>query len=215
MITLRKANERGRTHIDWLDSRHTFAFGHYHDTNHTGFGTHPHRDMEILSLVLEGEMQHRDSIGNGSLVRAGELQKMSAGSGVTHSEFNASDTEPLHFYQIWIEPERRGIAPEYEQIALNGHRTTPGLHLIAGRHAPAGAITLHQDASLFLGRIEPGGSLPHAIAPERHAWIQVIEGDLWINGAELHDADGAAISNESPLELASARGARFLLFDLA
>ncbi len=232
MITLRKANERGRTHIDWLDSRHSFSFGQYRDPKHPGFrslrvinddrvapgggfGTHPHRDMEILSLVLEGAMKHRDSMGTGSVIQAGELQKMSAGSGITHSEFNASATEPVHFYQIWIEPERRGIEPEYAQIALNGHRTTPGLHLIAGRHAPEDAINIHQDVQLYLGNLKANTTLLHDIPEGRHVWIQMISGKITSGNLDLAEGDGLAVSDETGIELRSTTDAQFLLFDLA
>lgn len=232
MITLRKAENRGRTKIEWLDSRHSFSFGHYRDPEHTGFrnlrvinedrvapgggfGTHPHRDMEILSLVLNGAMRHQDSIGNGSLIRAGELQKMSAGTGITHSEFNASDSGPLHFYQIWIEPERRGLEPEYQQIDLNGNPEASGLQLIGGHDVPEDAVTIHQDVRLYLGTIKEGSKLHPEIAPHRHAWIQVMEGELELNATRMDRGDGAAVSEESGVELASPSGTSFLLFDLA
>lgn len=236
MITIRKAEERGRTKLDWLDSRHSFSFGRYYDPKHTGygsllvinddrvapgrgFGTHPHDNMEILSYVLEGRMRHKDSMGNGSVIQAGDLQRMSAGTGITHSEFNDSPTEPVHFYQIWIEPDRRGLKPGYEQISLDADGSAPangkGLQQIAGPEPREGALTLHQDVVLYRGRLGSGESVRYEVPSGRRAWVQAIRGDIRVNGVELQAGDGAAIEAEGAVEFSANVDSEFLLFDLA
>jgi redox-sensitive bicupin YhaK (pirin superfamily) len=231
MITVRHAAERGHTRVDWLDSRHTFSFGDYHDPRHTGFralrvinedrvapgagfGTHPHRDMEIVTYVLAGALEHRDSLGNGSLIRPGEIQRMSAGTGIRHSEFNGSSSDPVHFLQIWITPERPGLAPGYEQRALPPE-VRGGLRLIAARDGRDGAITIHQAAEIHAARLVPGDRAAHPLAPGRHAWVQVAHGAVTANGEALHAGDGAAISDERIVSLRADTDAEVLLFDLA
>jgi redox-sensitive bicupin YhaK (pirin superfamily) len=228
MITLRPKKERGRTNLGWLDSWHSFSFGGYQDPQHVefrdlrvinddtvgpggGFPPHPHRDMEIVTYVMDGQLEHRDSLGNGSIVGAGEIQKMSAGRGIRHSEFNPSDKNALHFYQIWIYPNQSGLDPSYEQ------KTTPsvaGLHLIA---SPEGgeAVKMHQDVRLYLGRFESGQELAHQLEEDRHAWVQVTRGELSLNGLTLSAGDGAAVSQEELLSFRSQGPSEVLLFDLA
>jgi redox-sensitive bicupin YhaK (pirin superfamily) len=229
MITIRPAEERGRANFGWLDSRHTFSFGHYHDPKHMGFGdlrvinedrvapgggfpTHGHADMEIISYVLDGALEHRDSIGTGAVIRPGEVQRMTAGTGIRHSEFNHSKSEGVHFLQIWILPERRGIEPGYEQKAfdLDGK-----WQLVASRDGRDGSVTVHQDAELWAGRLAPGTELTHRLAPGRGAWVQVARGEALLNGEKLRAGDGAAVSDEHQLTLATSAGAEVLLFDLA
>lgn len=228
MITLRPKKERGRTNLGWLDSWHSFSFGGYQDPRHVefralrvinddtvgpggGFPPHPHRDMEILTYVMEGQLEHRDSLGNGSVIGAGEIQKMSAGRGIRHSEFNPSDKNSLHFYQIWIHPDRAGLDPSYEQ------KCTPegdGLHLVA---SPEGgrAVKMHQDVRLYLGRLPGGQALEHRLDQARHAYIQVTRGELELNGRELSAGDGASVSGEELLSFRSQGPSEVLLFDLA
>ena len=199
MITVRKADDRGRGNHGWLESRHTFSFAEYRDPEHmgfrtlrvinedrvapgSGFPTHPHRDMEIITLVLEGSLEHRDSMGNGSVIRPGELQRMSAGSGVTHSECNASQTEPVHFYQIWILPDAQGIEPSYEQRAFDPQEMRNRLRPVASRAGDGGALTVHQDVTILLGHLTPGEQINHGLASGRHAWLQVLDGDIILNG---------------------------------
>lgn len=232
MITVRQAEERGRSEIDWLDSRHTFSFADYHDPEHmgfralrvinddrvlpsSGFGSHPHRDMEILTYVLEGAIGHRDSMGNGSTIRPGDVQRMSAGTGVVHSEWNHSKSEPVHFLQIWIEPERRGIAPGYEQRPFEPHELRDRLRLVASRDGRDGSITIHQDAVLYATRLFAGKSVNHELAVGRHAWVQVARGVVTLNGVTLGAGDGAAVSDERRFELVATEDAEVLVFDLA
>ena len=231
MITVRRAAERGHTRIDWLDSWHTFSFGDYYDPRHVefralrvinedhvapgaGFGTHPHRDMEIVTYVLAGALEHRDSLGNGSLIRPGEIQRMSAGTGIRHSEFNASKSDPVHFLQIWIQPERAGLPPGYEQRPLPPE-VRGGLRVIASRDGRDGAVTIHQAAEIHAARLAPGEAATHALAPGRHAWVQVARGNLTANGEALHAGDGAAVSDERAVTLRADADAEVLLFDLA
>lgn len=233
MITRRPASERGRADLGWLESRHTFSFGDYYDADHMGFrtlrvinedrvepgkgfGTHSHRDMEIISYVLDGVLEHRDSMGNGSVIRPGEVQRMSAGTGVRHSEMNPSPDELVHFLQIWILPERSGIEPSYEQRAFPEAERRGHLRLVAARDGRDGAVTIHQDAELLIGVLESGESLVHAIAPGRHAWVQVARGAVDLNGMVLDAGDGAAASGERKLAFrGSAPGSEVLVFDLA
>ena len=232
MITVRPAAERGHAQHGWLDSRFTFSFADYHDPRHmgfralrvinedhvepgTGFGTHPHQDMEILTYVLEGELQHRDSMGNGSVIRPFDIQRMTAGTGVTHSEQNPSRIDPVHLLQIWILPERRGLAPGYEQRAFTPADAQGRLHLLAARDGRDGAVTIHQDVTLWTTLLAPGERVTHALAPGRHAWVQVARGALAVNGVALAAGDGAALSGEAHVELAATRDAEALLFDLA
>ena len=232
MITIRRAKERGRTDAGWLDSRHSFSFSDYHDPAHmgfrtlrvinddrvspgSGFGTHPHQDMEIISYVLAGALEHRDSMGNGSVIRPGDVQRMSAGTGVTHSEWNHSEAEPVHFLQIWILPERRGITPGYEQKSFGPSDLGSCLRLVASRDGRDGSLTLHQDASLFIARLSAGEIVRHDLAPGRHAWVQVARGSLALNGVALDEGDGASTSEGPRLELRATEDAEVLLFDLA
>ena len=232
MIRVRKASERGASRYDWLDSRHTFSFNEYYDPQHmgfrslrvinddrvapgAGFPTHGHRDMEILSYVLEGALEHKDSLGTGSVIASGDVQRMSAGAGVLHSEFNHSRTEPVRFLQIWIVPQRRGIQPGYEQKRFPRELKQGKLLLIAAPGGREGALTIHQDASVYAAVLEPDQRVTHEIAPERHAWVQVARGAVTLNGHPLGEGDGAAVSEESRLELVGAEPAEVLLFDLA
>jgi len=232
MITIRIADDRGPTQIGWLDSRHSFSFGEYYDPRFmgfralrvinedrvapgAGFPTHGHRDMEILSYVLEGALEHKDSLGTGSTIRPGDVQRMTAGRGVMHSEFNASASEPVHFLQIWIEPENKGLPPSYEQRAYAETERAGKLRLIASRDAREGSLRLHQDASVFASILKPGESVSYRLAKGRHAWVQVAKGRLALNGQELAAGDGAAISDETAVEIAASTPAEFLFFDLA
>ena len=231
MIKIRHAAERGRTALDWLDSRHSFSFGGYHDPRHmgfrslrvinddrviagAGFGSHGHRDMEILSYVVSGALAHKDSLGTGSVIRPGDLQRMSAGSGIMHSEFNDSRVQPVHFLQIWILPQANGIAPGYEQKAFPTAERDNGWRLIADRAGAEGAITVHQDLRLFAANLESGHELTHAFAPGRHGWLQVVTGSAAITGRELGAGDGVAISAEREMAVATSSRAELLLFDL-
>jgi redox-sensitive bicupin YhaK (pirin superfamily) len=232
MISVRPAAERGHADHGWLDTRHTFSFASYHDPRHMGFrslrvinedrvkpgqgfGTHAHRDMEILTWVLEGELGHKDSMGNGSVIRPGDLQRMSAGTGVTHSEFNPSPEEGVHFLQIWLVPRERGLPPGYEQKSFPPGERRGRLRLIAARDGRDGAVTIHQDADLWTALLEPGESVRHALAPERHAWVHVARGSVILNGEALGAGDGAAVSDETALEIAATADAEVLAFDLA
>ena len=232
MIQVRPARERGLTRIDWLDSRHTFSFGDYHDPAQMGyrslrvlnddrvapgggFPTHAHRDMEILTYVLDGALEHRDSLGNGSVIRPGELQRMSAGSGITHSEANASATEPVHFLQVWIVPDRRGIPPGYEQRAFPAAEEEHRLRPVATPDGRDGSLTIHQDASLFLATLRPGRHVLHRLKAGRHAWLQVARGVVTLDEQALSAGDGAAISDEETIQVDGVEPAEILLFDLA
>lgn len=230
MITIRKSNERGHANHGWLDSYHTFSFASYQDPNFmgfrslrvinedwvipgAGFGTHGHRDMEIITYVLEGAVEHKDSIGNGSIIQPGEVQKMSAGTGILHSEFNPSDTEPVHLLQIWIIPDKKGIQPSYEQQKFN-LEANGKLQLIAAPEGKNGVVTLQQDVNLYAGRLEKGDRISYNLAANRHIWLQVARGQVNLNGTTLEAGDGAAISEETELNLAAENNAEILLFDL-
>jgi len=232
MVTVRKASDRGRSQTDWLDSRHTFSFADYVDPSHMGFGPlrvinedvvapgrgfgrHPHRDMEILSYVLEGALQHADSMGTGSIIRPGDVQRMSAGTGVMHSERNHSPSEPVHFMQIWIEPDRRGLPPGYEQKRFDD-RARNALRLIVSRDGRDGSVTVHQDASLYVGAFDPGATIKLGLTPGRRAWVQVLAGDVAVNGVSLARGDGGATEGETSLAIAGGREpSEVLVFDLA
>ena len=230
-ILVRSAAERGHANHGWLDTWHTFSFADYHDPRFMGFRvlrvinedtvapgrgfpTHGHRDMEIISYVLEGGLEHRDSLGTGSVIRPGDVQRMSAGTGVRHSEFNASPTEPVHFLQIWIEPARAGIAPGYEQKAFADSDKQGRLRLVASPDGADGSVRIHQDARVFATRLGPGETIEHKLAPDRHAWVQAVRGTLEVAGHPLTHGDGAAVSGESAVTLTGTRDAEALLFDL-
>ena len=232
MITIRKSEARGHFDLGWLDTYHTFSFDQYYDPAHMhfrtlrvinedrvapakGFPTHSHRDMEIITYILSGELQHRDSMGNGSVIRPGDVQRMSAGTGVAHSEFNPSETETVHLLQIWIMPRARNLPPGYEQKYFSEEERRGGLRLVASEDGRDGSVTIQQDARLFAAILEPGGSIEHTLANQRYAWIQVAHGNLNVNGHELNQGDGAAVSNEHRLELTASDGAEVLMFDLA
>jgi len=233
MIAVRRGGERGRSRLDWLDSRHTFSFADYHEPEHVGFralrvinedrvapgrgfGTHAHRDMEIVTWVLSGALEHRDSLGSGSVIRPGEVQRMSAGRGVAHSEFNASQDDPVHFLQIWILPEARDLPASYAQRAIPADEMRRCLRPIVAPDGEGGAVTIHQDARILATRLEPGERTQHELAPRRHAWVQVASGALTLNGEILQAGDGAALSDEPHLTLgATAPGTHALVFDLA
>ncbi len=232
MIQIRRAGERGHANHGWLDTYHTFSFGDYHDPRHThfralrvmnedrvepgqGFGTHPHRDMEIVTYVLSGALEHRDSMGNGEILRPGEFQRMSAGTGITHSEFNPSPEEPVHLYQIWLFPERKGIEPSYEQKRFADAELHNRLRVVAAPDAADGSLLIHQDARIFIARIDAAVSLHHELADGRHAWLQVLRGSVSLNGQGLDTSDGAAVSEESSLNIQANENAEVMLFDLA
>jgi redox-sensitive bicupin YhaK (pirin superfamily) len=232
MITRRPSDARGLADHGWLKSRHTFSFAEYHDPAHMGFrnlrvinedrvapgqgfGTHGHRDMEIISYVLDGELGHRDSMGTGSVIRPGDVQRMTAGTGVRHSEMNPSPETPVHFFQIWLLPERAGIAPGYEQKRFEDSEKRGRLRLVAARDGRDGAITLHADAELYAGLLAPGDRVRLDLRPGRHAWIQVARGTLTANGLPLEAGDGAAVSDESAVDITASSDAEVLVFDLA
>jgi quercetin 2,3-dioxygenase len=228
---VRKANERGRTDWGWLDSRHTFSFGEYFDPKHMGFrtlrvinddrvapgegfGTHGHRDMEILSYVLEGGLAHKDSMGTGSVIRPGEIQMMRAGTGVTHSEYNASKTEPVHFLQIWIVPDRRGLAPAYAQKPIDREAARRGFALLASPDGREGSLRISQDVLLWLALLEDGERRELPLAQGRHAWVHVARGSASLGGESLADGDGAAVSGADAIRLAGQGPAEILVFEL-
>ncbi|HTF90994.1 MAG TPA: pirin family protein [Planctomycetota bacterium] len=232
MLTLRKASDRGHFDFGWLDTAHTFSFGEYHDPEHMGFrslrvinddliapaqgfGTHGHRDMEILSWVAEGSLEHKDSLGTGSVIRPGDLQRMSAGKGVRHSEFNPSPSERTRLLQIWLLPSRSGLEPSYEQKNFPVEGRTNRLQLIAAPESSGDAVSLHQDAELWTAVLDPGRSVKHEFRPGRHGWLQVVRGELEANGQLLEQGDGVALSDEKSLEVRAKSAAEFLLFDLA
>jgi quercetin 2,3-dioxygenase len=232
MIALRRANERGHASHGWLDSHHTFSFADYYDPAHMGFralrvinedrvepgkgfGTHPHKDMEIVTYVLEGAIQHKDSMGNGTVIRPGEVQRMTAGTGVTHSEFNPSSTERLHFLQIWIIPEKRGLPPGYEQTAFPEASRRGKLCLVASPDGSDGSVTVHQDVRLFATLLGDGERVEHSIGRGRHAWVHVARGSVDLGDRTLHAGDGAAISEEQSVSLTGRSQGEVLLFDLA
>lgn len=231
MIVIRKAEERGRTGADWLDSRHSFSFAEYYDPREMGFSRlrvinddriapgggfplHAHRDMEIVTYVLDGAVRHRDSLGNGSVIEAGEVQRMSAGTGVTHSEFNASASAPLHLLQIWIEPDRRDHQPGYEQRRFAQDRKLNRMLLIASPDGRENSLRLNQDARIYAGVLEPGHPLEFATAPKRHLYAHLVRGAAALNGIAMRAGDGAKITGESALTLAPVEVSEALVFDL-
>jgi redox-sensitive bicupin YhaK (pirin superfamily) len=229
MIQLRKSKERGHSQIGWLDSYHTFSFSEYYDPAFMGFGNlrvinedtvqagygfgkHPHSDMEIISYVIEGSLEHKDSMGTGSIIRPGDIQRMSAGTGVEHSEFNHSKTEPVHFLQIWIIPEKRGLQSEYEQKAIR--KSTNQLILIGSRMGDSHAVTIHQDVELFAAYLTADNTIQYQFNNDRRGWLQLIKGKIQLNGEILSAGDGAAITNENTIAMTCLQDAELLLFDL-
>jgi len=230
MLTLRKASERGESNFGWLDSRHTFSFGGYRDPAHmgfqslrvinddrvapgAGFGTHAHDNMEIVSWVLSGALEHKDSLGTGSVIRPGDLQRMSAGTGVSHSEYNHSKTEPVHFLQIWFIPEKRGIAPSYEQKNFPEQDRRGGFRLLASRDGRADSVTIHQDVNMYAATLAQGDVAQHTPESGRKVWAHVATGSVALNGQTLSAGDGAAVWDE-PLSFTDGRGSEVILFDL-
>lgn len=232
MIQLRRSNDRGQTKVGWLDSRHTFSFGDYHDPRHMGFSdlrvinedrvipgkgfpTHSHRDMEIITYVLEGALAHKDSTGVSSIIRVGDVQRMSAGAGISHSEYNALQTEPVHFLQIWIIPNDTGLKPGYEQRSFDLEKNSGSWALVAAPDARDGAVKVHQDTELSLAVLPKGNDLTYSLKPGRRAWLQVARGKATLNGLALDAGDGAAISEENLLEVKALEDAEILVFELA
>jgi quercetin 2,3-dioxygenase len=232
MINIRKSNERGHADHGWLNTHFTFSFADYYDPKHVhfrtlrvmnddrvagggGFPMHPHRDMEIVTYVLEGALEHRDSMGNGSVIKRGDIQYMSAGTGVTHSEFNASKTEPVHLYQIWMFPEKQGLKPVYDQKNFTEAEKRGMLRLVASPDGREGSVTIRQDNKLYSTVLGEGESVKHELKQDRHAYVQVARGTVKLNGKDLAEGDGAAISAEKFLELTGVKDAEVLLFDLA
>lgn len=232
MIRVRPSKERGYFDHGWLETYHTFSFAEYHDPAHMGFRKlrvinedfvaagqgfpmHSHRDMEIVTLVLEGRIEHKDSMGNRAVILPGDVQRMSAGTGVRHSEFNPSSDEPLHLLQIWILPDTPGLPPSYEQRRFDDAEKRGRLRLVAADRPTDGAVKVHQDVRLYSSVLEPAGQVEHAPAHGRHGWIQVIAGHVTLNGIKLLAGDGAAISDERKLEMRSDERSEFILFDIA
>jgi len=232
MINIRKAGDRGHFDHGWLNTYHTFSFADYHDPAHMGFrslrvinedrvhpgegfGMHPHRDMEIITYILEGELTHKDSMGNGSVIAVGDLQRMTAGTGILHSEFNDSKREIVHLLQIWILPDRKGLTPEYEQKAFAEKDKIDNFCLLASPDGRDGSLTIHQDAFLHGAVVFPGINLIYDLEPTRHAWIQVARGIIEVNGTELNAGDGASVTEESEIRITGREKAEILLFDLA
>lgn len=229
MIQVRRSAERGKADHGWLKSFHTFSFADYHDPQHMGFrslrvmnedrvqpskgfGAHPHRDMEILTYVISGQLAHQDSMGNARTIQMGELQAMSAGSGVTHSEQNPSPTDPVHFLQIWILPHTKNLRPSYAEWKPQTTNSSEPLSLLA---SPTAAVKIHQDVSLYLGNLQPSQQVSQPITPGRYLWLQLISGELQLNNQTIHAGDGVAFSNEANLKLQSTAHSKFLIFDLA
>lgn len=230
MIAVRKAEERGHFHYGWLDTYHTFSFDRYYDPRYMGFRSlrvlnedriapgagfpfHPHRDMEILTYVLEGALEHRDSMGNGSVIRAGDVQRMTAGTGITHSESNPSDSEPVHLLQIWIRPEQKGLPPSYEQRSFLEPEKLGRLRLVASRDGRDGSVEIHQDVDLYAAILEEASEF--RLRPGRYGWLQIARGRVAVNGVELYQGDGAAVEGETRLRIEPKETCELLLFDLA
>jgi redox-sensitive bicupin YhaK (pirin superfamily) len=231
MIVVRKSERRGHADHGWLDTRHTFSFGDYVDPEHmgfrvlrvinedrvapgTGFGMHRHRDMEIISYVVSGALEHKDSMGHGAVLKPGEVQRISAGSGIAHSEFNPSNSEPVHFLQIWLLPQAPGLSPNYEQRAYPASERQGRLRLVASPDGSDGSVTIQQDARMYAALLGPGQSLAYQLANDRHAWLQVVMGTITVNKVSLQAGDGAAISGETSLTIAATAPSELLLFDL-
>jgi len=232
MITVRAAADRGKSYLGWLDSRHTFSFSRYYDPQHmgfrslrvinddrvsagAGFGRHPHRDMEIISWVLSGELAHEDSTGSRAVLKPGHVQRMSAGTGIVHSEFNPSPTEPVRFLQIWIEPDENGIAPRFEDLAITPEEVDGKLRLVASPDGRDGSSVIQQDANIYITALPEGQSVSLPIGEGRHAWVQVATGSIDVNGTTLKEGDGAAVSDEALLTIQAGSKSDVLLFDLA
>lgn len=230
MFSIRRAEDRGRADYGWLDTRHTFSFSSYYDPRFVGFRTlrvinddrvragagfptHPHQDMEIISYVVEGALEHKDSMGNGSVIRSGDVQRMTAGTGVTHSEFNPSDSEGTRFLQIWVLPSQKGLTPGYEQKQLNDRDGK--LRLVASKDGRDGSITVNQDVAMYATRLRPNEQVEHRLVPDRHAWVQIVKGELDLNGERLREGDGAALSDVELIQMRASSDAEVLLFDLA
>lgn len=231
MIAIRPADERGLANLGWLNSRHTFSFGHYYDPQFMGFGplrvinedrvkpgqgfgTHGHQDMEIISYVLDGALEHKDSIGTGSIIRPGDVQRMSAGTGVQHSEFNASDSDPVHFLQIWIIPEQNGLEPSYEQKAFSDDDKRGQLRLVGSRDGRDGSVTIHQDVSLFASLLANDDEVDYELGEGRHGWLQVARGAVRLDDHELSAGDGVALKGKRALKIQGVNDAEVLLFDM-
>ena len=232
MLQTRRAAERGHANHGWLDSYHTFSFASYYDPNQMGFrslrvmnedrvapgqgfGTHEHQDMEIVSFVLKGALEHKDSMGNGEVLRPGEFQRISAGKGITHSEFNPSDREITHFYQIWLRPAENGIDPSYEQKSFDAVGRQNQFQLVASPNAEAGSLLIHQDARIYLAELEPDKQIDFDLPTNRHAWLQVMHGKVNVNEEPLSTSDGIAISDEANLKIQATENSQIMLFDLA
>jgi quercetin 2,3-dioxygenase len=230
MIDIRKSNERGHANHGWLDTYHTFSFASYHDPQWMGyrslrvinddlvmpgmgFGKHPHRDMEIITYILSGSLEHEDSMGNGRVIKPGEVQYMAAGTGVQHSEFNPSKNEAVHLLQIWIVPDERGVTPRYQEKSLE-NAPSGKFNLVTSKTGRDNSIAIHQDADLWIAKLDAGQNASHKLAPGRNAWVHVAEGEVSLNGKTLGGGDGAAVSKEALLELAATKPAQVLLFDL-
>jgi hypothetical protein len=231
MMNIRRSHERGHANHGWLDTRHTFSFANYYDPAHMGFRTlrvinddrvvggegfptHPHRDMEIISYVVDGALEHKDSMGNGSVIRPGEVQRMRAGTGVTHSEYNHSATEPVRFLQIWVLPEEQGLEPGYEQ-KLFGDERRGRLRLVASRDGADGSVQIQQDLLMFASVLGEGDRVTYELDPARHAWLQVVQGTVRVEGAELSEGDAASFSEVSSITIESLGDSELLLFDVA
>ncbi len=231
MIVMRYSGDRGHANHGWLDTYHTFSFAGYYDPRFMGFrvlrvinedrvaagqgfGMHPHRDMEIVTYVLSGALEHKDTMGNGEVLRPGELQRMSAGTGLQHSEFNPSSEQPVHLYQIWLEPKSRGIEPSYEQKSFPEADRRNQLKMVASPDGTDGSLSIHQAASLYLGSMEPNVTLAHELGLDRHGWLQILRGSVRLNDNTLHAGDGAAISDERNIRIQAIEDSEVLLFDL-
>ena len=232
MITIRKAAERGHFNFGWLDTYHTFSFDQYYDPSHMsfrslrvinedrvapgrGFPTHSHRDMEIITYILDGELKHQDSMGNGSVIRPGDVQRMTAGTGVSHSEANPSREQPVHLLQIWIMPNTRGLTPGYEQKAFSEEERHGKLRLVASPDGSDGSVRINQDTRLYASILDKGQEVNHSLGQDRHAWLQVARGAVTVNGHRLDQGDGAAVSGESTVNVSGIDKSEILLFDLA
>ena len=231
MLTIRHAEDRGLANLGWLNSRHTFSFGHYYDQQFMGFGalrvinedrvqpgqgfdTHGHKDMEIISYVLDGALEHKDSMGNGSIIRPGDVQRMSAGTGIRHSEFNHSDSELVHFLQIWILPEHAGLEPSYEQTAFPDEEKHARLRLVGSRDGRDGSVTIHQDVDLYATLLTPNQLVTHDLAASRKGWVQVVRGTVTLNAQQFYPGDGVAIGEPGQIRLTGTSDAEVLLFDM-